>query len=41
MGVDNGKRLELETVLRLGTWNIRTLKKPGAFKYVMDAKKLV
>jgi len=27
----------LETGLRLGTWNIRTLNKPGAFKYVIDA----
>jgi len=36
--IDNGKRLELKTGLRLGTWNIRTLNKPGAFKYVMDSK---
>jgi len=36
--IDNGKRLELETGLKLGTWNIRTLNKPGAFKYVMDSK---
>lgn len=28
----------METGLRLGTWNIRTLNKPGAFKYVIDAK---
>jgi len=30
--------LDLETELRFGTWNIRTLNKPGAFKYVIDAK---
>jgi len=35
--IDHGKRLDLETGLRLGTWNIRTLNKPGAFKYVIDA----
>jgi hypothetical protein len=37
--IDHGKRLDLETGLRLETWNIRTLNKPGAFKYVIDAKK--
>jgi hypothetical protein len=36
--IDHGKRLDLETGLHLGTWNIRTLNKLGAFKYVLDAK---
>lgn len=36
--IDHCKPLDLETGLRLGIWNIRTLNKPGAFKYVIDAK---
>lgn len=35
--IKNGKQLESENGLRIGTWNIRTLNKPGALQYVLDA----
>ncbi|KAE9537576.1 hypothetical protein AGLY_006599 [Aphis glycines] len=35
--IENGKRLESENGLRIGTWNVRTLNKPGALQYVLNA----
>lgn len=35
--INNGKQLNSENVLRLEIWNIRTLNKPGALKYVLEA----
>lgn len=35
--IENGKQLESENGLRIGTWNVRTLNKPGALQYVLDA----
>ncbi|KAF0772472.1 craniofacial development protein 2-like, partial [Aphis craccivora] len=35
----NGQRPELENGIKIGTWNVRTLNKPGALQYLLDAIK--
>jgi len=35
--INNGKQLDSESGLHLKTWNIRTLNKPEALKYVLEA----
>lgn len=34
--IEDGKQLESENVLRIGTWNVRTLNKPGTLQYIHD-----
>ncbi|KAF0713600.1 craniofacial development protein 2-like, partial [Aphis craccivora] len=35
----NEQRPELENGIKIGTWNVRTLNKPGALQYLLDAIK--